>query len=104
MTDMLESIRPFLEDNVSNRPKPAVATPLNPRRRGIVIGASDGIGAALARRLAREEGIFTGVSAGLNVAAAMQIARELGRGHTVVTAACDTGLKYLAGDLFRDDS
>jgi short-subunit dehydrogenase len=51
---MLESIRPFLEDNVSNRPKPAVATPLNPRRRGIVIGASDGIGAALARRLARE--------------------------------------------------
>ena len=54
MTDMLESIRPFLEDNVSNRPKPAVATPLNPRRRGIVIGASDGIGAALARRLARE--------------------------------------------------
>ena len=54
MTDMLESIRPFLEDNVSNRPKPAVATPLNPRRRGIVIGASDGIGAALARRLAHE--------------------------------------------------
>jgi short-subunit dehydrogenase len=51
---MLESIRPFLEDHVSNRPKPAVATPLNPRRRGIVIGASDGIGAALARRLARE--------------------------------------------------
>jgi short-subunit dehydrogenase len=54
MTDMLESTRPSLEDNVSNRPKPAVATPLNPRRRGIVIGASDGIGAALARRLARE--------------------------------------------------
>ena len=54
MTDMLESTRPPLEDNVSNHPKPAVATPLNPRRRGIVIGASDGIGAALARRLARE--------------------------------------------------
>ena len=29
-------------------------TPLNPRRRGIIIGASDGLGAALARRLARE--------------------------------------------------
>ena len=33
---------------------PAPATPLNPRRRGIVIGASDGLGAALARKLARE--------------------------------------------------
>ena len=51
---MLESIRLFSEDNVSNYPKPAAATPLNPRRRGILIGASDGIGAALARRLARE--------------------------------------------------
>jgi len=39
---------------VSNYPKPAAATPLNPRRRGIIIGSSDGIGAALARRLARE--------------------------------------------------
>jgi short-subunit dehydrogenase len=32
----------------------APATPLHPRRRGIIIGASDGLGAALARRLARE--------------------------------------------------
>lgn len=39
---------------MSNYPKPAAATPLNPRRRGILIGASDGIGAVLARRLARE--------------------------------------------------
>ncbi|MBN2117698.1 MAG: SDR family NAD(P)-dependent oxidoreductase [Anaerolineales bacterium] len=39
---------------MSNYPKPVTATPLNPRRRGIIIGASDGIGAALARRLARE--------------------------------------------------
>jgi short-subunit dehydrogenase len=52
---MLESIRPFSEDNnVTNYPKPAAATPLNPRRRGIIIGASEGIGAVLARRLARE--------------------------------------------------
>jgi decaprenylphospho-beta-D-erythro-pentofuranosid-2-ulose 2-reductase len=51
---MLESIRLFSEENLSNYPKPAAATPLNPRRRGIIIGASDGIGAALARRLARE--------------------------------------------------
>lgn len=39
---------------MSNTPKPVTATPLNPRRRGIIIGASDGIGAALARRLAHE--------------------------------------------------
>lgn len=53
-----------------------------------------------ARRLAREEGIFTGVSSGLNVAAALQIAREIGAGHTVVTVAVDSGMKYLAGDLY----
>jgi short-subunit dehydrogenase len=51
---MLESTRPFSEDTLSNYPKPLSATPLNPRRRGIVVGASDGIGAALAQRLARE--------------------------------------------------
>lgn len=39
---------------MSNFPKPVIATPLNPRRRGIIIGASDGMGAELARRLARE--------------------------------------------------
>lgn len=35
-------------------PRPVPATPLHPRRRGIIIGASDGLGAALARRLAHE--------------------------------------------------
>jgi cysteine synthase A len=53
-----------------------------------------------AHRLAREEGILAGTSSGLNVAAALQLARELGPGNTVVTVAVDTGLKYLAGDLF----
>jgi cysteine synthase A len=55
----------------------------------------------MARRLAREEGIFTGVSSGLNVVGALQLAQELGGGHTIVTVAVDTGLKYLAGDLFE---
>lgn len=55
---------------------------------------------AMARRLAKEEGIFAGISTGLNVTAALQLARELGPGHTVATVAVDTGLKYLAGDLF----
>jgi cysteine synthase len=54
----------------------------------------------MARRLAREEGIFAGTSTGLNVAGALDLARELGPGHTVVTVAVDTGLKYLAGDLY----
>jgi len=54
----------------------------------------------MARRLAREEGIFAGVSTGLNVVAALQLAGELGPGRRVATVAVDTGLKYLAGDLF----
>jgi decaprenylphospho-beta-D-erythro-pentofuranosid-2-ulose 2-reductase len=39
---------------VSDSLKPAFATPLNPRRRGIIVGASEGIGAALARKLVKE--------------------------------------------------
>jgi len=39
---------------VSDSPKPAPATPLSPRRRAILIGSSQGIGAALARKLAAE--------------------------------------------------
>src|SRR5262245_47479481 len=59
-------------------------------------------GRAMARRLAHEEGLLVGTSSGLNVAAAVRLARELGRGKTVATVAVDTGLKYLAGDLFED--
>jgi len=54
----------------------------------------------MARRLAREEGILAGTSTGLNVAAAVQLASKLGPESTVVTVACDTGLKYLSGDLY----
>jgi cysteine synthase A len=57
----------------------------------------------MARRLAREEGIFAGTSSGLNVVGALHIARELGPGHTVATVAVDTGLKYLAGDLYEGE-
>jgi cysteine synthase len=38
----------------------------------------------------------------LNVQAALALARELGPGKTVVTVAVDTGLKYLAGDLYAE--
>jgi cysteine synthase A len=54
----------------------------------------------MARRLAREEGMFAGVSTGLNVVAALQLAAEFGPGKRIATVAVDTGLKYLAGDLF----
>ena len=57
---------------------------------------------AMARRLTTEEGLLTGTSSGLNVAAAIGLATELGPGHTVATVAVDTGLKYLAGDLYAD--
>lgn len=57
-------------------------------------------GRAMARRLATEEGLLAGTSTGLNVVGAIDIALELGPGHTVVTVAVDTGLKYLAGDLY----
>jgi len=52
------------------------------------------------RLLAKEEGIFAGTSSGLNVVGALQLAEELGEGKTVVTVAVDTGLKYLATDLY----
>ena len=54
----------------------------------------------LARRLAKEEGIFAGTSSALNVVAALKLAKELGPGKVVATVAVDSGLKYLAGDLF----
>jgi cysteine synthase len=55
---------------------------------------------AMAKRLAREEGLLVGTSSGLNVAAAVALAQELGAGKTVATVIVDSGLKYLAGDLF----
>jgi cysteine synthase len=55
---------------------------------------------AMALRLAREEGVFVGTSSALNVVGALQVAHELGPGKVVATVAVDTGLKYLAGDLY----
>ncbi|KAL1622337.1 hypothetical protein SLS56_008774 [Neofusicoccum ribis] len=59
-------------------------------------------GRAMCRRLAKEEVLLVGTSTGVNVVAAIQLAKELGPGKTVVTVACDTGLKNLNGDLFAD--
>lgn len=58
--DMLKLEQPYMETHVTDTasvgdlPKSAFATPLNPRRRGIILGASDGLGAELAHKLARE--------------------------------------------------
>lgn len=56
--------------------------------------------AEMTRRLAVEEGLLCGVSTGLNVVAALDLARELGPDSTVVTLGCDSGTKYLTGDLY----
>jgi cysteine synthase len=55
---------------------------------------------ACARRLAAEEGIFAGFSTGANLAAALQLLRGPHEGQTLVTVACDSGLKYLSTDLW----
>jgi cysteine synthase A len=64
-----------------------------------VIDENDG--RAMARRAAKEEGVFAGTSSGVNLKAALDLARELGPGKVVATVAVDTGLKYLAGDLYK---
>jgi len=56
---------------------------------------------AMARRAAREEGIWTGPSGGANLVVALRLAQRLGAGHTVVTVQPDSGLKYLAGGVYR---
>jgi cysteine synthase A len=65
-----------------------------------VIPVPEAVAFATARRAAREEGVFSGPSTGANLAAALTVARELGPGHRVVTLQVDSGLKYLAGDLY----
>lgn len=57
---------------------------------------------AMCRRLAREAGVFCGGSTGLNVAAAVDLAAELGPGKRIVTLACDSGTKYLAGHIYGE--
>ncbi len=66
-----------------------------------IVAVSDDDAFAAARRLAREEGIFGGISSGSNVFAALQRARALGPGRKIVTVICDSGLKYLQGDLYK---
>ena len=54
----------------------------------------------MVKKLAKHEGIFAGTSTGLNLVGALQLAKEIGKGRNVVTLACDSGFKYLNGNLF----
>lgn len=56
----------------------------------------------MARRLAREEALLAGTSTGANVVAALKVAERLGGSATVVTVMCDSGIKYLSTDQFKE--
>lgn len=66
-----------------------------------IMAVSDDNAMETARKLARMEGIFGGTTSGANVWAAMQRARIIGPGKRIVTIVCDSGLKYLNGDLYK---
>jgi cysteine synthase A len=66
-----------------------------------IISVSDEDAYETARKLARLEGIFGGTTSGANVWAAIQRARIIGSGKRIVTIICDSGLKYLNGDLYK---
>ncbi len=63
------------------------------------IPADEGI--ECVRELARNEGLLVGTSTGMNVAAARRAASARDPDETVVTIACDTGLKYLSDGLYE---
>ncbi|QKX06468.1 cysteine synthase family protein [Aquimarina sp. TRL1] len=65
-----------------------------------IIAVTDKDAYKTARILARTEGIFGGITSGANVWAALQRAKIIGKGKTIVTVVCDSGLKYLNGDLY----
>jgi cysteine synthase A len=65
-----------------------------------VLAVSTADAFAMARRAAREEGLWSGPSTGANLWVALELARRLGPGKRVVTPLVDSGLKYLAGDLY----
>jgi cysteine synthase A len=66
-----------------------------------IISVSDEDAYETARNLARIEGIFGGTTSGANVWAALQRAKILGPEKKIVTVICDSGLKYLDGDLYK---
>ena len=67
-----------------------------------VVTASTEEALETARRLAREEGLLCGPSSGINVAAAHKVAVAHPDLRRIVTVICDTGQRYLSGELFGE--
>ena len=59
---------------------------------------------ATARRLAQEEGLLCGPSSGINVAAVHKVASEHPELRRIATVICDTGQRYLSGELFGESA
>ena len=57
---------------------------------------------ASSRKIAKEEGLIVGISSGANIAIASKIANaHRNQNLTIVTILCDTGERYLSGDLYE---
>lgn len=66
-----------------------------------IVAVKDEDAMETARQLARREGVWGGTTSGANVWTALQRARLLGKGKKIVTIICDSGLKYLNGEVYR---
>ena len=69
----------------------------------VITGGARGLGAAMAKRLAREEGIFCGISSGSNVAAAVKLAEKHPDLSYIVCLVCDTGQRYFSTALCDEE-
>ncbi|XP_073312211.1 cysteine synthase 2 [Primulina huaijiensis] len=50
----------------------------------------------MSRYLLKNDGLFLGSSSAMNCVGAVKVALELGRGHTIVTILCDSGMRHLS--------
>lgn len=50
----------------------------------------------MSRYLLKNDGLFLGSSSAMNCVGAVKVAQELGRGHTIVTILCDSGMRHLS--------
>ena len=67
-----------------------------------IVTASTAEALGTARRLAAEEGMLCGPSSGINVASVHKIAAAHPELRRIVTVICDTGQRYLSGELFGE--
>ncbi|MBO7671886.1 cysteine synthase A [bacterium] len=67
-----------------------------------VLTCSNELAFETSRNLAKKEGILCGISAGANVAKALELAKlPENKDKKIVTIICDTGERYLSGELFE---